>query len=99
MLITRLAARPSTPGGDSLVMRTRICWREDEIRGERPYAAAHLIATIEGGDDPGGAAGLVGASRSSLGPRCISPPMKSRAIRNRGLIEVPRLHRGDGPRT
>lgn len=43
----------TAPGGDALVMRTRICWREDDVRGERPYAAAQLIATIEDGDPEG----------------------------------------------
>jgi hypothetical protein len=50
----------TSPGGDSLVMRTRICWREDEIRGERPYAAAQLIATIADGDPEGSLRAKVG---------------------------------------
>jgi hypothetical protein len=43
----------TSPDGEDLVLRTRVCWREDEIRGERPYAAAQLLATIKNNDPEG----------------------------------------------
>jgi hypothetical protein len=50
----------SPDGEEDFVMRTRVCWREDEIRGERPYAAAQLLATIKDNDPEGSLRAKVG---------------------------------------
>lgn len=50
----------TSPDGIDLVLRTRVCWREDEVRGERPYAAAQLLATIKDNNPEGSLRAKVG---------------------------------------